>query len=194
MRKFKIFLFIEVCFLIGVLILMVLEYFLCFLLILFFFLFLICYYIGKEGNNFFLVVVIIFFFFIVMFNFFVILVIFVVVIYSFFFFYLMMNQEKEQINLVFEEVVMVKKEKNCWFGNFYYFLSYQICQFDDINFFCFMGKDIIYLERVILINYDNVIIFRKMVGMIKIIVFVDVEVSFSVNCFYGDLIFFNQFK
>ncbi len=57
-----------------------------------------------------------------------------------------------------------------------------------------MGKDTIHLERVILTNHDNVIILRKMVGTTKIIVPVDVEVSLSVNCLYGDLNFFNQPK
>ncbi|HEX0766828.1 TPA: transporter, partial [Streptococcus pneumoniae] len=42
--------------------------------------------------------------------------------------------------------------------------------------------------------HDNVIILRKMVGTTKIIVPVDVEVSLSVNCLYGDLTFFNQPK
>ena len=57
-----------------------------------------------------------------------------------------------------------------------------------------MGKDTVHLERVILTNHDNVIILRKMVGTTKIIVPVDVEVSLSVNCLYGDLTFFNQPK
>lgn len=124
-----------------------------------------------------------------MLNPFVILAIFVAVIYSLFLLYPMMNQEKEQTNLVFEEVVTVKKEKNRWFGNLHHFSSYQTCQFDDINLFRFMGKDTIHLERVILTNHDNVIILRKMVGTTKIIVPVDVEVSLSVNCLYGDLTF-----
>ena len=51
MRKFKIFLFIEACLLTGALILMVSEHFSRFLLILFLFLLLIRYYTGKEGNN-----------------------------------------------------------------------------------------------------------------------------------------------
>ena len=62
-------------------------------------------------------------------------------------------------------------------------------QFDDINLFRLMGKDTIHLERVILTNHDNVIILRKMIGTTKIIVPVDVEVSLSVNCLYGDLTF-----
>ena len=114
MRKFKIFLFIEACLLTGALILMVSEHFSRFLLILFLFLLLIRYYTGKEGNNLLLVVATILFFFIVMLNPFVILAIFVAVIYSLFLLYPMMNQEKEQTNLVFEEVVTVKKEKN-WY-------------------------------------------------------------------------------
>ncbi|WP_257640475.1 LiaF domain-containing protein, partial [Streptococcus pneumoniae] len=115
-------------------------------------------------NNLLLVAATILFFFIVMLNPFVILAIFVAVIYSLFLLYPMMNQEKEQTNLVFEEVVTVKKEKNRWFGNLHHFSSYQTCQFDDINLFRFMGKDTIHLERVILTNHDNVIILRKMVG------------------------------
>lgn len=111
MRKFKIFLFIEACLLTGALILMVSEHFSRFLLILFLFLLLIRYYTGKEGNNLLLVAATILFFFIVMLNPFVILAIFVAVIYSLFLLYPMMNQEKEQTNLVFEEVVTVKKEK-----------------------------------------------------------------------------------
>ena len=194
MRKFKIFLFIEVCLLTGALILMVSEHFSRFLLILFLFLLLIRYYTGKEGNNLLLVVATILFFFIVMLNPFVILAIFVAVIYSLFLLYPMMNQEKEQTNLVFEEVVTVKKEKNRWFGNLHHFSSYQTCQFDDINLFRLMGKDTIHLERIILTNHDNVIILRKMVGTTKIIVPVDVEVSLSVNCLYGDLTFLNKPK
>ena len=50
-------------------------------------------------------------------------------------------------------------------------------------------RDTIHLERVILTNHDNVIILRKMIGTTKIIVPVDVEVSLSVNCLYGDLTF-----
>ena len=92
-----------------------------FWLILFLFLLLIRYYTGKEGNNLLLVVATILFFFIVMLNPFVILAIFVAVIYSLFLLYPMMNQEKEQTNLVFEEVVTVKKEKNRWFGNLHHF-------------------------------------------------------------------------
>ena len=49
------------------------------------------------------------FFFIVMLNPFVILAIFVAVIYSLFLLYPMMNQEREETDLVFEEVVTVKK-------------------------------------------------------------------------------------
>lgn len=194
MRKFQIFLFIEACLLTGALIMMVSEHFSRFLLILLLFLLLIRYYTGKQGNNFILVAVSILFFFIIMLNPFVILAIFVALIYSLFLLYPMMNQEREDTNLVFEEVVTVKREKNRWFGNLHHFSSYQTCRFDDINLFRLMGKDTIHLEHVILTNHDNVIILRKIVGTTKIIVPVDVEVSLSVNSLYGDLIFFDQPK
>ena len=194
MRKFQIFLFIEACLLTGALIMMVSEHFSRFLLILLLFLLLIRYYTGRQGNNFILVAVSILFFFIIMLNPFVILAIFVTLIYSLFLLYPMMNQEREDTNLIFEEVVTVKREKNRWFGNLHHFSSYQTCRFDDINLFRLMGKDTIHLERVILSNHDNVIILRKIVGTTKIIVPVDVEVSLSVNSLYGDLIFFDQPK
>ena len=194
MRKFQIFLFIEACLLTGALIMMVSEHFSRFLLILLLFLLLIRYYTGRQGNNLILVAVSILFFFIIMLNPFVILAIFVALIYSLFLLYPMMNQEREDTNLVFEDVVTVKREKNRWFGNLHHFSSYQTCRFDDINLFRLMGKDTIHLEHVILTNHDNVIILRKIVGMTKIIVPVDVEVSLSVNSLYGDLIFFDQPK
>ena len=194
MRKFQIFLFIEACLLTGALIMMVSEHFSRFLLILLLFLLLIRCYTGKQGNNFILVAVSILFFFIIMLNPFVILAIFVALIYSLFLLYPMMNQEREDTNLVFEEVVTVKREKNRWFGNLHHFSSYQTCRFDDINLFRLMGKDTIHLERVILSNHDNVIILRKLVGTTRIIVPVDVEVSLSVNSLYGDLTFFDQSK
>lgn len=189
MRKFQIFLFIEACLLTGALIMMVSEHFSRFLLMLLLFLLLIRYYTGKQGNNFILVAVSILFFFIIMLNPFVILAIFVALIYSLFLLYPMMNQEREDTNLVFEEVVTVKREKNRWFGNLHHFSSYQTCRFDDINLFRLMGKDTIHLEHVILSNHDNVIILRKLVGTTRIIVPVDVEVSLSVNSLYGDLTF-----
>ena len=173
---------------------MVSEHFSRFLLILLLFLLLIRYYTGKQGNNVILVAVSILFFFIIMLNPFVILAIFVALIYSLFLLYPMMNQEREDTNLVFEEVVTVKREKNRWFGNLHHFSSYQTCRFDDINLFRLMGKDTIHLEHVILSNHDNVIILRKLVGTTRIIVPVDVEVSLSVNSLYGDLIFFDQPK
>lgn len=194
MRKFQIFLFIEACLLTGALIMMVSEHFSRFLLILLLFLLLIRYYTGKQGNNFILVAVSILFFFIIMLNPFVILAIFVALIYSLFLLYPMMNQEREDTNLVFEEVVTVKREKNRWFGNLHHFSSYQTCRFDDINLFRLMGKDTIHLENVILSNHDNVIILRKLVGTTRIIVPVDVEVSLSVNSLYGDLTFLDQPK
>ena len=194
MRKFQIFLFIEACLLTGALIMMVSEHFSRFLLILLLFLLLIRYYTGKQGNNFILVAVSILFFFIIMLNPFVIMAIFVALIYSLFLLYPMMNQEREETNLVFEDVVTVKKEKNRWFGNLHHFSSYQTCRFDDINLFRLMGKDTIHLEHVILNNHDNVIILRKLVGTTRIIVPVDVEVSLSVNSLYGDLTFFDQPK
>ena len=194
MRKFQIFLFIEACLLTGALIMMVSEHFSRFLLILLLFLLLIRYYTGKQGNNFILVAVSILFFFIIMLNPFVILAIFVALIYSLILLYPMMNQEREDTNLVFEEVVTVKREKNRWFGNLHHFSSYQTCRFDDINLFRLMGKDTIHLEHVILSNHDNVIILRKLVGTTRIIVPVDVEVSLSVNSLYGDLTFFDQPK
>ena len=194
MRKFQIFLFIEACLLTGALIMMVSEHFSRFLLILLLFLLLIRYYTGKQGNNFILVAVSILFFFIIMLNPFVILAIFVALIYSLFLLYPMMNQEREDTNLVFEEVVTVKREKNRWFGNLHHFSSYQTCRFDDINLFRLMGKDTIHLEHVILSNHDNVIILRKLVGTTRIIVPVDVEVSLSVNSLYGDLTFLDQPK
>ena len=194
MRKFQIFLFIETCLLTGALIMMVSEHFSRFLLILLLFLLLIRYYTGKQGNNFILVAVSILFFFIIMLNPFVIMAIFVALIYSLFLLNPMMNQEREDTNLVFEEVVTVKREKNRWFGNLHHFSSYQTCRFDDINLFRLMGKDTIHLEHVILTNHDNVIILRKIVGTTKIIVPVDVEVSLSVTSLYGDLIFFDQPK
>ena len=194
MRKFQIFLFIEACLLTGALIMMVSEHFSRFLLILLLFLLLIRYYTGKQGNNFILVAVSILFFFIIMLNPFVILAIFVALIYSLFLLYPMMNQEREDTNLVFEDVMTVKREKNRWFGNLHHFSSYQTCRFDDINLFRLMGKDIIHLEHVILSNHDNVIILRKLVGTTRIIVPVDVEVSLSVNSLYGDLTFFDQPK
>ena len=194
MRKFQIFLFIEACLLTGALIMMVSEHFSRFLLMLLLFLLLIRYYTGKQGNNFILMAVSILFFFIIMLNPFVILAIFVALIYSLFLLYPMMNQEREDTNLVFEEVVTVKREKNRWFGNLHHFSSYQTCRFDDINLFRLMGKDTIHLEHVILSNHDNVIILRKLVGTTRIIVPVDVEVSLSVNSLYGDLIFFDQPK
>ena len=70
-----------------------------------------------------------------MLNPFVILAIFVAVIYSLFLLYPMMNQEREDTDLVFEEVVTVKNERNPWFGNLHHFSSHQTCQFDDINLF-----------------------------------------------------------
>ena len=161
MRKFQIFLFIEACLLTGALIMMVSEHFSRFLLILLLFLLLIRYYTGRQGNNFILVAVSILFFFIIMLNPFVILAIFVALIYSLFLLYPMMNQEREDTNLIFEEVVTVKREKNRWFGNLHHFSSYQTCRFDDINLFRLMGKDTIHLEHVILSNHDNVIILRK---------------------------------
>ena len=194
MRKFQIFLFIEACLLTGALIMMVSEHFSRFLLMLLLFLLLIRYYTGKQGNNFILMAVSILFFFIIMLNPFVILAIFVALIYSLFLLYPMMNQEREDTNLVFEEVVTVKREKNRWFGNLHHFSSYQTCRFDDINLFRLMGKDTIHLEHVILSNHDNVIILRKLVGTTRIIVPVDVEVSLSVNSLYGDLTFFDQSK
>ena len=194
MRKFQIFLFIEACLLTGALIMMVSEHFSRFLLILLLFLLLIRYYTGRQGNNFILVAVSILFFFIIMLNPFVILAIFVALIYSLFLLYPMMNQEREDTNLIFEEVVTVKREKNRWFGNLHHFSSYQTCRFDDINLFRLMGKDTIHLEHVILSNHDNVIILRKLVGTTRIIVPVDVEVSLSVNSLYGDLTFFDQPK
>ena len=194
MRKFQIFLFIEACLLTGALIMMVSEHFSRFLLMLLLFLLLIRYYTGKQGNNVILVAVSILFFFIIMLNLFVILAVFVALIYSLFLLYPMMNQEREETNLVFEDVVTVKKEKNRWFGNLHHFSSYQTCRFDDINLFRLMGKDTIHLEHVILSNHDNVIILRKLVGTTRIIVPVDVEVSLSVNSLYGDLTFFDQPK
>jgi len=140
------------------------------------------------------VAVSILFFFIIMLNPFVILAVFVALIYSLFLLYPMMNQEKEDTNLIFEEVVTVKREKNRWFGNLHHFSSYQTCRFDDINLFRLMGKDTIHLEHVILSNHDNVIILRKLIGTTRIIVPVDVEVSLSVNSLYGDLTFFDQPK
>ncbi|MFS9059345.1 cell wall-active antibiotics response protein LiaF [Streptococcus infantis] len=194
MRKFQIFLFIEACLLTGALIMMVSEHFSRFLLILLLFLLLIRYYTGRQGNNFILVAVSILFLFIIMLNPFVILAIFVALIYSLFLLYPMMNQEREDTNLIFEEVVTVKREKNRWFGNLHHFSSYQTCRFDDINLFRLMGKDTIHLEHVILSNHDNVIILRKLVGTTRIIVPVDVEVSLSVNSLYVDLTFFDQPK
>ena len=189
MRKFQIFLFIEACLLTGALIMMVSEHFSRFLLMLLLFLLLIRYYTGKQGNNLILVAVSILFFFIIMLNPFVILAIFVALIYSLFLLYPMMTQEREDTNLVFEDVITVKREKNRWFGNLHHFSSYQTCRFDDINLFRLMGKDTIHLEHVILSNHDNVIILRKIVGTTRIIVPVDVEVSLSVNSLYGDLTF-----
>ena len=194
MRKFQIFLFIEACLLTGALIMMVSEHFSRFLLMLLLFLLLIRYYTGKQGNNLILVAVSILFFFIIMLNPFVILAIFVALMYSLFLLYPMMNQEREDTNLVFEEVVTVKREKNRWLGNLHHFSSYQTCRFDDINLFRLMGKDTIHLEHVILSNHDNVIILRKIVGTTRIIVPVDVEVSLSVNSLYGDLTFLDQPK
>ena len=194
MRKFQIFLFIEACLLTGALIMMVSEHFSRFLLILLLFLLLIRYYTGKQGNNVILVAVSILFFFIIMLNPFVIMAIFVALIYSLFLLYPMMNQEREDTNLVFEDVITVKREKNRWFGNLHHFSSYQTCRFDDINLFRLMGKDTIHLEHVILSNHDNVIILRKLVGTTRIIVPVDVEVSLSVNSLYGDLTFLDQPK
>ena len=173
---------------------MVSEHFSRFLLMLLLFLLLIRYYTGKQGNNFILVAVSILFFFIIMLNPFVILAIFVALMYSLFLLYPMMNQEREDTNLVFEDVVTVKKEKNRWFGNLHHFSGYQTCRFDDINLFRLMGKDTIHLEHVILSNHDNVIILRKIVGTTRIIVPVDVEVSLSVNSLYGDLTFLDQPK
>ena len=173
---------------------MVSEHFSRFLLMLLLFLLLIRYYTGKQGNNLILVAVSILFFFIIMLNPFVILAIFVALMYSLFLLYPMMNQEREDTNLVFEDVVTVKKEKNRWFGNLHHFSGYQTCRFDDINLFRLMGKDTIHLEHVILSNHDNVIILRKIVGTTRIIVPVDVEVSLSVNSLYGDLTFLDQPK
>ena len=194
MRKFQIFLFIEACLLTGALIMMVSEHFSRFLLMLLLFLLLIRYYTGKQGNNLILVAVSILFFFIIMLNPFVIMAIFVALIYSLFLLYPMMTQEREETNLVFEDVITVKREKNRWFGNLHHFSSYQTCRFDDINLFRLMGKDTIHLEHVILSNHDNVIILRKLVGTTRIIVPVDVEVSLSVNSLYGDLTFLDQPK
>ena len=194
MRKFQIFLFIEACLLTGALIMMVSEHFSRFLLMSLLFLLLIRYYTGRQSNNLILVAVSILFFFIIMLNPFVILAIFVALIYSLFLLYPMMTQEREETNLVFEDVVTVKKEKNRWFGNLHHFSSYQTCRFDDINLFRLMGKDTIHLEHVILSNHDNVIILRKIVGTTRIIVPIDVEVSLSVNSLYGDLTFLDQPK
>ncbi len=55
-----------------------------------------------------------------------------------------------------------------------------------------MGKDTIFMERVILTPIMNVFILRKIVGTTKIIVPVEMEVTVSANCLYGDIWFFSN--
>ncbi len=58
-------------------------------------------------------------------------------------------------NLIFDDAVEQKREKNQWLGNLHHFGSSDTCRFDDINLFRLMGKDTIHLEQVIITNHDN---------------------------------------
>ena len=114
------------------------------------------------------------------------------VIYGMIVAYPYIYKENGVTNLIFDDAVEQKREKNQWLGNLHHFGSSDTCRFDDINLFRLMGKDTIHLEQVIITNHDNVIILRKFFGNTKIIVPVDVAVSLKVNNLYGELQFLDQ--
>ena len=112
MRKIQFFVLIEAILLTIAFITIVAGDFSRLVLLSILFLLFLYYYFGRQRGNFFLVTASILFFLIIMLNPFVILAIFVALIYSLFLLYPMMNQEREDTNLIFEEVVTVKREKN----------------------------------------------------------------------------------
>ena len=131
-------------------------------------------------------------FFVIMLNPYVIAALLFAVIYGMIVAYPYIYKENGVTNLIFDDTVNPKREKNKWLGNLHHFGPLDTCRFDDINLFRLVGKDTIHLEQVIIINHDNVIILRKFFGNTKIIVPVDVAVSLKVNNLYGELQFLGQ--
>ena len=132
-----------------------------------------------QRGNFLLVTSTILLFFIIMLNPYVIAALLFAVIYGMIVAYPYIYKENGVTNLIFDDAVEQKREKNQWLGNLHHFGSSDTCRFDDINLFRLMGKDTIHLEQVIITNHDNVIILRKFFGNTKIIVPVDVAVSLT---------------
>ena len=102
-------------------------------------------------------------------------------------------RENEEVKIDYEEDVEIRQEKTPWIGDLHHFSKVN-CHFRDLTITRLVGRDTIHLDEVIVVNHDNVIILRKMVGTTRIIVPVDVEISLSVNCLYGDLTFLHQPK
>ena len=175
MKKLQFFIFVESILLTFALVTILSGHFSRVILFLVLFLLLLYYYFGKQRGNFLLVTALLF-----------------AVIYGMIVAYPYIYKENGVTNLIFDDTVNPKREKNKWLGNLHHFGPLDTCRFDDINLFRLVGKDTIHLEQVIITNHDNVIILRKFFGNTKIIVPVDVAVSLKVNNLYGELQFLGQ--
>ncbi|GGE28827.1 cell wall-active antibiotics response protein LiaF [Streptococcus himalayensis] len=192
MRKLQFFLLVEAILLSLALVTILSGHFSRLLLFLVLFLLFVYYYFGKQKTNVLLVGSSLLLFFAMMLNPFVIAAMLFALVYGMIVAAPYLYKEDTTTDLVFEDTLGKKTEKNRWLGNLHHFAEQKQCRFDDINLFRFAGQDTIHLEKIIVAQHDNVIILRKIAGNTKIILPVDVGVRLNVNHLYGELTFLDQ--
>lgn len=90
-----------------------------------------------------------------------------------------------------EEGLNVTKQPHQWIGNNEY-IETDSYAFDDINVIRISGSDVINLSQVIMVGQNNHVIIRKVYGLTKILVPVDVAVKLDVSSIYGSVRFFDS--
>lgn len=185
MKKFQLFLLVEMV-LLGLALMTILSnnvY--SFLLILVVMLLTLRFYNQGSRNNFLLTASLLLLFLVVMLNPFVIMAVLLGLVYTVINYFAQVKTKNRLALIQFKEADLeVTPRPNQWVGDNQPLLTDSYA-FDDVNIIRVSGSDTIDLDRVILAGCDNVILIRKVYGPTVIRVPIDVAVSLNVSAIYG---------
>lgn len=189
MRKFQLFLLVEVVLLALALMTILSDNLYSFLLILVVMLLTLRFYNQGSRNNFLLTASLLLLFLVVMLNPFVIMAVLLGLVYTVINYFAQVKTKNRKALIEFKEADLeVVPKPNQWVGASQPLLTDSYA-FDDVNIIRLSGSDTIDLAKVIVAGRDNVILIRKLYGPTTIQVPIDVAVSLNVSAIYGSVDF-----
>lgn len=193
MRKFQFFLIVETILLVLALMTILTENVPRFIFLVILLLLSLKYYKNKNAS-FLLTCSLLIFFLIMMLNPYFISAVILAITYSMLNHFSQVKHNNRLAHLAFKTGgVTCRKSKQQWFGQRDYPEHSDTYSFDDIDVIRISGSDTIDLSQVILSQQDNVIVIRKVYGLTRILVPIDVAVHLKVSTIYGSVTFFDDF-